>query len=76
MDTNITAASGQRDIAAVRGLFLEYADWLGEDLWWRKHPPKRSLDGAPYGALLVRGLRGPPARKKSTLAAQERITRR
>ena len=32
MHTAIVAAAGPQDISAVRELFVEYADWLGEDL--------------------------------------------
>jgi putative acetyltransferase len=32
MGTTIRDASGPGDVAAIRALFLEYADWLGEDL--------------------------------------------
>ncbi len=46
MHTAIVAAAGPQDISAVRELFVEYADWLGEDLCFQ------GLRGTRWSAVL------------------------
>lgn len=59
METTIRAARNPADIAAVRELFLEYADWLGEDLCFQGFAGELSGMPGAYagerGALFIAG---------------------
>lgn len=53
MHTAIVAATGPQDISAVRALFVEYADWLGEDLCFQGF--ERELESLPGDYVAPRG---------------------
>ncbi len=64
-DLSITAAEGPEDLALVRALFLEYADWLDFDLCFQGFEEElASLPGnyaPPGGGLWLARVGGTPA---------------